>query len=80
MLHKSWDSNSSPPINHIVEWRDRKTGFHTKDIESENNWMKHWSKVRYGRLSLTELDMHEYALYVNMGADMKSVMKVMSYK
>jgi hypothetical protein len=69
-----------PPINHSVEWRDKETGFHTNDIESENNRMKHWSRVRNGRLSLTELDMHEYAYYINVGSDMKSVMKVLNYK
>jgi len=62
------------PINHKVEFRDRVTGFHSNDIESENNKLKHWSRVRHSRLILNELDLHEYAYYVNVGSSMKDVM------
>ena len=64
----------APPINHSLEFRDRQTGFHSNDIESENNRLKHWSRVRYSKLSLTELDLHEYAYYINVGSSMKDVM------
>ena len=63
----------APPINHSVEFRDRVTGFHSNDIESENNRLKHWSRIRYGRLSLGELDLHEYSFYINVGRDMKTI-------
>ena len=64
----------APPINHSVEFRNSATGFHSNDVESENNRLKHWSRVRYCKLSLSELDMHEYAYYVNVGSTMKDVM------
>lgn len=64
----------APPVNHQVEFRDRVTGFHSNDIESENSRLKHWSRVRYGTLSLNELDLHEYAYYTNVGNSMKDVM------
>ena len=70
--------NHPPAINHGVEFRDRATGFHSNDIESENNRIKHWSRVRYGRLSLDELDLHEYAFYINVGRDMKTICKYLS--
>ena len=53
-----------PPINHSLEFRDRESGFHSNDIESENGRLKHWSRVRYDRLSLCELDLYEYAFYI----------------
>ena len=65
----------APPINHSKEFRDRGTCFHPNAMESENNRFKHWSRVRYGRLQLTELDMHEYAYYVNVGQSMDAVMR-----
>ena len=50
------------------------TGWHSNDIESENNRLKHWSRVRYSALKISELDMHEYAYYVNAGDTMADVM------
>ena len=63
-----------PPINHSLEFRDRESGFHSNDIESENSRLKLWSRKRYSKLMLTELDLHEYAYYVNVGATMEDVM------
>ena len=63
----------APPVNHSKEFRDRATGFHSNDIESENQRLKHWSRIRYGRLMLSELDVHEYAYYVNVGHTMHLV-------
>ena len=67
-----------PAVNHSVEFRGRVTGFHSNDIESENNRLKHWARVRYGRLSLSELDLHEYTFYINVGSDMKTICKHLS--
>ena len=64
---------SPPAINHGIEFRDRETGFHSNDIESENNRLTTWSRHRYSRLQLTELDLHEYAYYVNVGSLMALV-------
>ena len=63
-----------PPINHSLEFRDPETGFHSNDIESENSRLKLWSRKRYSKLMLTELDLHEYAYYVNVGSTMEDVM------
>ena len=65
----------APGVNHSDHWRDPATGFHTNDVESENNRIKHWARVRYGKLALNDLDMHEYMYYVNTGASMEAVMK-----
>ena len=40
----------SPAINHSVCWRDRATGFHSNDVESEFNRLKRWLRERYGQL------------------------------
>lgn len=64
----------APPVVHDVGWRDVETGWHSNDIESENNRLKHWSRVRYSALKISELDMHEYAYYVNAGDTMADVM------
>ena len=40
----------SPPINHSICWRDRDTGFHSNDVESEFNRFKRWVRGRYGQL------------------------------
>ena len=45
------------------------------DVESENARLKGWSRHRNGRLGLRELDMEEYAFYVNVGEGMKAVMR-----
>jgi hypothetical protein len=70
----------APPVNHSVEFRDRETGFHSNDIESENNRLKHFSRVRNGRLMLNELDLHEYAFYVNVGSNMQTILKALAKK
>ena len=66
-----------PPINHSLEFRGRQTSFHSNDIDSDNNRMKHWSRVRYSRLLLSEGDMHEYVFYVNVGKDVASIMNAL---
>ena len=65
----------APGVNHSEHWRDPAIGFHTNDVESENNRMKHWARVRYGKLLVEELDMHEYMIYVNTGSSMHTVLK-----
>ena len=67
-----------PAINHSIEFRDRATGFHANDIESENVRLKEWSRHRYCRLRLTELDLYEYAFYVNVGKHFSDVMKALA--
>ena len=57
-----------------MEFRDRSTGFHSNDIESGNGRLKGWSRHRYGRLQLSEPDLHEYAFYVNRGTSFVEVM------
>ncbi|CAK0803831.1 unnamed protein product, partial [Prorocentrum cordatum] len=64
----------APPVVHEVGWRDVETGWHSNDIESENNRLTHWSRVRYSVLEISELDMYEYACYVNAGDKMADVM------
>ena len=66
---------TAPPVIHKVEWRNAKSGFHTNDIESENNRVKHWNRARYSVLKLTERDLHEYTYYSNGGDSMKDIMK-----
>ena len=36
----------APPINHSIDFRDRRTGFHSNDIESENNRIKRFLRKR----------------------------------
>ena len=56
-----------PAVNHSIEWRDRATGFHSNDIESENQRIKAFARARYSQLQLSDADVHEYAYYVNVG-------------
>ena len=63
------------PVNHKVSFRDSETGFHTNDVESENQRIKAWNRHRYGQLKMEESDMHEYAFYVNKGSSMSDVMR-----
>ena len=35
---------------HSICWRDRATGFHSNDVESEFNRFKRWVRERYGQL------------------------------
>ena len=40
----------APAVNHTTGWRDRVTGFHSNDVESENARFKTWLRCRYTRL------------------------------
>ena len=40
----------APAVNHSAGWRDRTTGFHSNDIESEFNRLKLFIRGRYGAL------------------------------
>jgi transposase-like protein len=42
----------APPVNHSQGWRDRATGYHSNDIESENSRFKSWLRARYTKLRL----------------------------
>ena len=66
------------PINHSREVRDRDTGFHSNDIESENNRLMHWARARYSKLSLNEGGLHEYTYYVNVGSSLEAVVKALA--
>ena len=56
-----------------VQW-SAALGFHTNDVESENNRIKHWARARYSTLKLEESDMYEYVFYTNVGKSMTDVM------
>ena len=64
----------APPVNHTVGWRDYETGFHTNDVESENNRIKGFVRRRYGKLVVKELDLFEYTFQVNQGSSFKVLM------
>ncbi|CAK0841998.1 unnamed protein product, partial [Prorocentrum cordatum] len=67
-------SESPPAVVHEGnQCRDKKTGFHTDDVESENARAKGWSRKRYGHLHLSEAEMDEYVFYVNAGGATASV-------
>ena len=75
------------PVQHRVTFRDAETGFHTNDVESENNRIKRFLRKRYGYLKLgrykqidndTALDLYEYVFYVNIGSQMSDVMKALA--
>lgn len=57
----------APPVNHSKGFRERTKGFHSNDIESEFSRLKTWSRHRYGKLQLADLDLCEYTYYINMG-------------
>ena len=44
----------APPVDHSSGWRDRSTGFHSNDIESENSRMKIWLRARYSNMPLLD--------------------------
>ena len=78
----------APPVNHSTSFRDRASGFHSNDVESENNRIKRFLRKRYGRLMLgkkkdltndTVLDMYEYAYRVNVGDSFADYMHSLSY-
>lgn len=54
-------------MDHGLGFRDRDTGFHSNDIESENARIKNFLRRRYGKLELAtdELDATEYMFKVN---------------
>ena len=60
---------------HDVEYRDSATGFHTNDIESENNRLKQGNRHRYGKLNLSAAELDEYCFYVNVGSEIKPVLE-----
>ena len=60
---------------HDDQWRDAETGWHSNDIESEFNRLKHWSRARNGILRITELD----SFYINGGNEMDAIMKAFRY-
>ena len=60
---------------HEDGYRDKATGFHTNDVESENDRIKTWNRHRMGQLRLHKNDMDEYMFYVNYGKDMSVVME-----
>ena len=82
---KSEGYKHADPIIHGKEFRNRDTGFHSNDIESEFNRFKRWLRERYGALKVNsasttnqhdcdDLDMYEYMYYINVGASMHDVM------
>ena len=40
----------APPVNHTLGWRNSENGFHSNDIESKNNKLKTWMRVRHTKL------------------------------
>ena len=85
---KALGYRSAPPVNHSKEFRDKDTGFHSNDIESEFNLIKKFVRERYGILTLTDDtsvsgleagDIYEHMFYVNIGNDMWSIMKALTY-
>ena len=72
---KALGFKSPPGVVHEKGYRDKATGFHTNDVESENNRIKKWSRHRMGHLRLRKGDMDEYMFYVNYGTDMSVVME-----
>ena len=78
----------APPVNHTAGWRDSATGYHSNDVESENNRIKAWLRKRYSKVRLDvttapeedsvpgeefALDLYEYGYYVNVGESMDNV-------
>ena len=87
---RSLGYDHAPPVKHEQGWRDRITGFHSNDVESENAKFKGWVRARYSKLSISfrnvndadaeiaqvePLDLYEYCYYVNAGDDMTSIMR-----
>ena len=60
---------------HENNYRDKATGFHTNDAESENNRLKSWNRQRYSKLLLDEHELQEYVYYINLGDTMSLVME-----
>eukprot|EP00929_Paragymnodinium_shiwhaense_P114337 TRINITY_DN82699_c0_g1_i1.p1 TRINITY_DN82699_c0_g1~~TRINITY_DN82699_c0_g1_i1.p1 ORF type:complete len:150 (+),score=29.59 TRINITY_DN82699_c0_g1_i1:280-729(+) len=77
----------SPPVNHSLGFRERATGFHSNDVESENNRVKKWLRGRYGCLKLgrtknldsdTILDLYEYVFKVNVRDSFRDFMEAVA--
>ena len=84
VVHDGWTSSveavkqlgykSAPPVKHEDGYRDKATGFHTNDAESENARLKKWNRHRYGQLQLNANEMNEYIFYINIGDSMSAVL------
>ena len=55
----------APAVNHSAGWRDSTTGFHSNDVESEFNRLKHFIRGRYGALHF----IHHAPIPANSGLD-----------
>lgn len=105
VVHDKWKASgpavqqlglkSAPPVNHTQGWRDRSTGFHSNDIESEFSRLKRHVRERYGRLSfqahagsherdegddIDAGDLYEYTFYMNVGNGFHDVLKALQLK
>ena len=104
VVHDKWKASSpaladigfksAPPVNHSQGWRDRATGFHSNDIESEFSRLKMYVRERYGRLSFqcqgaddaeeTDAvdagDLYEYTFKTNVGNSFFDVLKALQIK
>ena len=104
VVHDKWKASSpaladigfksAPPVNHSQGWRDRATGFHSNDIESEFSRLKRYVRERYGRLSFqcqgaddaeeTDAvdagDLYEYTFKTNVGNSFFDVLKALQIK
>lgn len=67
-------------VNHSKEWRNE-DGYHTNDIESENNRLKTWARRRWGRLppKCTDEMLMEYVFRVNVGSSFKCVLTAVQH-
>ena len=85
IVHDAWTSTTSavkalgyesvPPVKHRTTFRSTESGFHTNDVESENNRLKSWNRQRYGKLQLDEDELSEYTYYVNLGHGIGTVLR-----
>ncbi|CAK0890851.1 unnamed protein product [Prorocentrum cordatum] len=58
-----------PPVRHEGNARrDKETGFHTNDAESENSRLKAWIRSRHGKLNIAPGDVDECIYYISMGS------------
>ena len=86
-------TKAAPPVNHSRGWRDRATGFHSNDIESEFSRLKRAVRERYGRLSFQSQgqeddtaeaidagDLFEYAFKVNVGDSFCDCLKALQVR
>ena len=42
----------APPVVHDKGWRDRTTGLHSNDIESESAWFETWARNRNRKMTI----------------------------